>query len=197
MIYDVAVLERNSFVPTLYRVPVLGGATVEGSGSRFQRDRLFSRRLAVRFRAPQPGRTWRSLVCKHGRHRASQKSQWLKKPNGFSISGPSWSPDGKRIACGMFHGTALVTQRLLKVPIEGGVPQTLGLAKVGQRRTRALGGGRQRSDHGGAARVLIDRNADWFLPYSGGRGPAHHQRLEWLRRRQPRPDCGFRYDRHD
>jgi hypothetical protein len=55
LVYYVATLEKNKFVPTLYRVPALGG-TPQDSRSRLQSGRVLARRIAVRFRPPQSER---------------------------------------------------------------------------------------------------------------------------------------------
>ena len=128
LIYYVAALERNKFEPTLYRIPVLGGSSVkvldrvfspitfspDGSQFAFVRDNQEDMELMVPNSdgSGQP----RSIAVR-------------KQPDGFSTSGPSWSPDGKRIGRGAFSLTAGYTSVVVEVPVEGGVPKSIGSEK--------------------------------------------------------------------
>jgi serine/threonine protein kinase len=128
MIYYVAVLERNNFVPTLYRVPVLGGTPAKVL------DRVFSAigfsRDGKQFAFVRRNQEDMALVVTNTDGSGEPRTiAVLKQPNGFSTSGPSWSPDGKRIACGMFHGTGAGYSTIVEVPVEGGVPRTMGSQK--------------------------------------------------------------------
>ena len=53
----------------------------------------------------------------------------LKPPNGFSTSGPSWSPDGKRIVSGMVNETGAGYSTVVEVPVEGGDPRPIASEK--------------------------------------------------------------------
>ncbi len=167
MIYYVAMLERNNFVPTLYRVPVLGGSPVKVL------DRVFS---AIGF-APDGAQfafvrrnqeDMALLVANTDGSGEPRTIAVLKQPNGFSTSGPSWSPDGKRIACGMFHGTSAGYSTIIEVPVEGGVPQTMGSQKwanIGRVLWLADGSGLIMSAQPEFSSIGTQI---WFLPYSGG-----------------------------
>jgi TolB protein len=91
-----------------------------------------------------------------------------KQPNGFSTAGPSWSPDGKQIACGMFNGAGPGYSTVVMVPVEGGNPTPVGSEKwasVG--RVLWLGDG---------SGLVITAQPEfssigtqvWFLPYPSG-----------------------------
>ena len=128
MVYYVAVLERNGFVPTLYRVPVLGGTPVKvldrvfsaiafsPKGDQFAFVRKIQDDMALMVTNTEGGGEPRSIALS-------------KQPNIFSTSGPSWSPDGKRIACGMFNVTGAGYGTVVEVPVEGGEPRRIGTEK--------------------------------------------------------------------
>jgi Tol biopolymer transport system component len=167
MIYYVAMLERNNFVPTLYRIPVLGGTPgkvldrvysaigFSRDGSQFAFVRRNQEDMAL-------------LVANTDGSGEPRTIAVLKQPNGFSTSGPSWSPDGKRIACGMFHGAGAGYSTIVEVPVEGGVPQTMGSQKWA-----IVGRVLWMSDGSGLIMAAQPEFSSigtqiWFLPYPGG-----------------------------
>src|SRR6185295_20245818 len=118
LVYYVATLERNKFVPTLYRVPALGGTPAKVL------DRVFSaiafspdgKQFAFVRANPQDTALMVANTDGSGEPRSIAV---LKQPNGFSTSGPSWSPDGKRIASGMFKASGAGYSTVVEVPVEG------------------------------------------------------------------------------
>ena len=124
-IYYVATLEKNNFVSTLYRIPVLGGTPAKVldhvySPAGFSRD-------GTQFAFIRRNQNDMSLMIANTDGSGEPKTIAVsKQPEGFSTSGPSWSPDGKEIACGMFNGTGAT---VVKVPVEGGNPAPIGAEK--------------------------------------------------------------------
>ena len=128
MIYYVATLERNNFVPTLYRVPVLGGDPTKVL------DRVFSAigfsHDGSQFAFVRKNQDQSALLISNTDGSGEPKSiAVVKQPDSFSTSGPSWSPDGKRIACGMFKGTGAGYSTVIEVQVAGGEPQPIGSQK--------------------------------------------------------------------
>jgi serine/threonine protein kinase len=127
-VYYVASLERNKFVPTLYRIPVLGGTPTKvldrvASAVGFSIDGAqfaFVRRNADSFAL---------MVANTDGSGEPKTLAALKPPNTFSVAGPSWSPDGKRIACAMSDGTDGANSTVVEVPLEGGEPTPIGSEK--------------------------------------------------------------------
>jgi serine/threonine protein kinase/Tol biopolymer transport system component len=127
-VYYVAVLQRNKFVPTLYRIPVLGGTPTKvldrvSSAIGFSQD-------GKQFAFVRKNQEDMELMVANTDGSGQPRTLAVRKqPNGFSTSGPSWSPDGKRIACGAFSGTGTGYSTLVEVPVEGGDPAPIGSEK--------------------------------------------------------------------
>ncbi len=124
MIYYVATLERNGFVPTLYRIPVLGGTPTKVL------DRVFSpvgfSKDGARFAFVRKNQEDMSLMVANTDGSGEPKAIAVAKtPNRFSVSGPSWSADGKLIACGMSNETSGGYSTVVEVPVDGGDPKPI------------------------------------------------------------------------
>ncbi|MGH9908164.1 MAG: protein kinase domain-containing protein, partial [Pyrinomonadaceae bacterium] len=165
-VYYVATLERNKFVPTLYRIPVLGGTPTKVL------DRVFSaiafspngEQFAFVRKDPED-----SLMLANTNGGGQPRTLAVRKlPNSFSASGPSWSPDGKRIACGVFNGTGAEYSSVVEVGIEGGDPRPIGSekwARVGRVVWLADGSGLIMTAQPDSSSIGTQI---WFLPYPGG-----------------------------
>ena len=170
LVYYVATLERNNFVPTLYRVPVLGGTPAKVL------DRVFSAiafsRDGKQFAFVRNNQDDMALMVANTDGSGDPRSiAVVKQPNGFSTSGPSWSPDGKRIAAGMFNASAGGYSTVVEVPVEGGEPRPIGSEKWA-----SVGRLLWLDDSSGLIMTAQPEASSigtqvWFLPYSGG--PAH------------------------
>ena len=167
LVYYVATLERNKFVPTLYRVPVLGGTpskvldrvfgaiAFSPDGKQFAFVRADQEDTALMLANTDGSGEPRSIAV-------------LKQPNGFSVSGPSWSPDGKRIACGMFHASGAGYSTVVEVPVGGGEP-----SPIGSEKWASVGRLLWLTDGSGLVMTAVPEFSSigtqvWFLPYSGG-----------------------------
>ena len=167
MVYYVALLERNKFVPTLYRVPVLGGTAtkildrISGAiafapdGKQFAFVRTNQEDMALMVANTDGSGQPRTIAIS-------------KQPNGFSISGPSWSPDGKRIACGMINGSGAGKSTVVEVPIDGGDPKPIGSEKWA-----SVGRVIWLADNSGLIMTAQPEFSSvgtqvWFLPYLDG-----------------------------
>lgn len=109
-VYYVATLERNKFVPTLYRIPVLGG-TPTTILERVDSPIGFSKNGA-QFAFIRKGENETSLLVANKDGDVEPKIlASVRAPEEFSLSGPAWSPDDKRIALGTHKGgKAAVTE---------------------------------------------------------------------------------------
>lgn len=167
LIYYIAVVEKTKFVPTLYRIPVLGGTPTkvldrvysaigfspDGKQFAFMRRNQDETELIVA-NADGSGRP-RTLAVR-------------KQPNGFSPTGPSWSPDGKRIACGVITGSGTGYSTLVEVPLDGGEPGTISSEKWA-----AIGRVIWLPDSSGLIMTATPEFSAigtqiWFLPYPNG-----------------------------
>jgi len=167
LVYYVATLERNKFVPTLYRIPVLGGTPTKVL------DRVFS---AITF-APNGEQfafvrknqeDMSLMVAKTDGSAEPRTIATRKQPSGFSTSGPSWSPDGKRIACGMFNGTGAGSSSVVEVPVDGGDP-----TPIGSEKWASVGRVIWLADRSGLIMTAQSEFSSigtqiWFLPYPSG-----------------------------
>ena len=125
LIYYVATLERNKFVPTLYRIPVLGGTPTKVL------DRVFGpvafSRDGQRFAFVRRNQNDMSLMVTNTDGTGEPKTIAVAKPpNGFSVSGPSWSSDGDRIALVCRLEVVADTRLSLKFQTAGGDPKAIG-----------------------------------------------------------------------
>ena len=170
LVYYLATLEKNKFVPTLYRVPVLGGTPTKVL------DRVFSAigfsRDGKQFAFVRKNQDDTALMVANTDGSGEPRSiAVLKSPNAFSTSGPSWSPDGKRIASGMFNATGAAYSTVVEVPVEGGEPR-----QIGSEKWASVGRLIWLDDGSGLIMTAQPENSSigtqvWFLPYRGG--PAH------------------------
>ncbi len=109
----------------LYQVPILGGTrrsllqnvgtpiSISPDGQRFTFIRFVTEQGAASLMiANIDGSGERLLATRKG-------NDW------FSESGPSWSPDGKLIACGAGTDTGGTYMTILGVPVDGGTPKPL------------------------------------------------------------------------
>ena len=164
-IYYVAVLERNGFVPTLYRVPFLSGTPTKVL------DRVFSpigfspdgKRYAFVRRNQEDMSLMVANTDGSGEPKAIAVAKGL---NGFSVSGPSWSSDGQRIACGMLNATG-VGYSVVEVPVDGGNPKPIDNTKWA-----SIGRVIWLGDMSGLIMAAQPESSSigtqiWFVPYDG------------------------------
>jgi Tol biopolymer transport system component len=124
-IYYVARLERNGFVPTLYRIPVLGGTPTKVLDNVF--SAIGFSRDGGQFAFVRQSQKDTTLMVANTDGSGEPRTIGVRhQPDAFSTSGPSWSPDGKRITCGIITGSVAV---LAEVPVEGGEPRPIGSQK--------------------------------------------------------------------
>jgi eukaryotic-like serine/threonine-protein kinase len=167
LIYYVATLERNKFVPTLYRIPVLGGTPAKVL------DRVFSAiafsRNGNQFAFVRKNQEDMELMLANTDGSGQPRTIAVRKqPDGFSTSGPSWSPDGRRIACGILTGAGAGHSSVVEVPVEGGDPKPIGSerwARVGRVAWLGDGSGLIMTAQPEASSIGTQI---WFLPYPRG-----------------------------
>ncbi|HKE55820.1 MAG TPA: DPP IV N-terminal domain-containing protein, partial [Pyrinomonadaceae bacterium] len=163
-IYYVAILEKNQFVPTLYRIPVLGGTPTKvldrvSSAIGFSQD-------GKQFAFVRKNQDNMELMVANTDGSGQPRTIAVEKqPDEFSLSGPSWSPDGKRIACGVHHGgKAAVTEVL----IEGAQTKQIGAegwASIGRVLWLADGSGLIIAAQPQSSSIGTQI---WLLPYPSG-----------------------------
>src|SRR5215204_3291347 len=167
MIYYVGLLERSKFVPTLYRIPVLGGTPTKvldhvSGAVAFSPD-------GKRFAFVRENQEDMALMAANTDGSGEPKTiTTTKQPNAFSTSGPSWSPDGKRIACGMINATGAGNSTVVEVSVDGGDPKPIGSEKWAN-----VGRVLWLPDAGGLIMTAQPESSSigtqvWFLPYPSG-----------------------------
>ena len=164
-IYYVAVLERNGFVPTLYRVPFLSGTPTKIL------DRVFSpigfSPDGKRYAFVRRNQENMSLMVANTDGSGEAKAIAVAKaPSGFSVSGPSWSSDGQRIACGMLNATG-GGYSVVEVPVNGGEPRSIDNSKWA-----SVGRVVWLEDMSGLIMAAQPESSSigtqiWFVPYDG------------------------------
>ena len=165
-VYYVATLERNNFVATLYRIPVLGGTSTKvldhvWSPVTFSPD---GKQFAFVRKTQEDSTLMLANMDGTGEPRSIAVQ---KGPNSFSTSGPSWSTDGKRVACGMLNGSEGYST-VVEVPVEGGDPKSIGSerwANVGRVVWLPDGSGLIMAAQPAASSIGTQI---WFLPYPSG-----------------------------
>ena len=165
-IYYVATLERNGFVPTLYRIGLLPGTPTKVL------DRVFSpvgfSPDGKRYAFVRKNQEDMSLMVANTDGSGEAKTIAVAKaPNGFSVSGPAWTVDGKRIASGMLNGTS-GGYTVIEVPVEGGDPTPIDSTKWA-----SIGRVVCLQDMSGLIITAQPESSSigtqiWFLPYKGG-----------------------------
>ena len=166
-IYYVATLERNKFVPTLYRIPVLGGTPTKIL------DRVFGpvafSRDGQQFAFVRRNPNDMSLMVTNTDGSGEPKTIAVaKSPNGFSVSGPSWSSDGDRIAIGMSTAGGGGHSTVVEIPTAGGEPKAIGSEKWA-----SVGRVLWLPDSSGLIFAAQPESSSigtqiWFIPYNGG-----------------------------
>ncbi len=166
-IYYVARIERDRYVPTLYRVPFLGGTSTKvldhvysaigfsPDGKQFAFVRINQADTAL-------------MVANTDGSGQPKTIATRKQPDGFSYSGPGWSPDGKRIACGIFSGAGTGYASVVEVPVVGGEPIPIGAEKWAN-----IGRVIWVKDGSGMVMTALPEFSSlgtqlWFLPYPAG-----------------------------
>ncbi|HEV7747223.1 MAG TPA: protein kinase [Pyrinomonadaceae bacterium] len=119
-----SLFDKNDPLGTLYQVPVFGGSArriMSGVTSpvTFSPD---GKQLA--FVRPSPSES--DLLVANADGSAERKIATRRLPAYFSfIGGPSWSPDGKTIACGAGSYSGNLSATIVSVPAAGGAEQPI------------------------------------------------------------------------
>lgn len=167
LVYFVAMLERNKFVPALYRIPVLGGTPTKVLDQVFSAI-AFSHN-GDQFAFVRKDQDDMSLMVANTDGSGQPRAIAVRKqPEGFSTSGPSWSPDGKRIACGALNGPGGTYSSVVEFPVEGGEAKPIGngkWARVGRLVWLSDGQGLIMTAQPESSSIGTQI---WFLPYPNG-----------------------------
>src|SRR3989441_4438531 len=127
-IYYVMGESNNPTTRALYQVPLFGGASqkvIEQVASPVSLSPDGTRLAFTRFNAPR-GET--ALVVANADGTGERQIAVRKLPNNFSTGGPSWSPDGKRLASGVLNydpGAGRGAATVIEVQVEGGAERPI------------------------------------------------------------------------
>jgi TolB protein len=163
-IYYVTLYAKNNFVPALFRIPVLGGTPTKVLDRVFSPVGFSMDGKQFAFVRKNQG-DMELLVANTDGSGQPRVIATEKQPSGFSISGPSWSPDGKRIACGVTNGD---NSMVVEIPVEGGEAKPIGSEKwanVGRVLWLGDGTGLIVTAHPEFSSIGTQV---WFLPYPSG-----------------------------
>ncbi|HEV7374021.1 MAG TPA: winged helix-turn-helix domain-containing protein [Pyrinomonadaceae bacterium] len=168
-VYYVTV-EKDSFVGTLYRVPILGGTSQkvlqESVGSRIE----FSpdgRQIAF---VHWTDRTHTALIIANVDGTGERQLATLDYEDGFSIDGPAWSPDGKTIlAPTQSYNGKQPFASVVAINVDDGRTQTLLGNRwnwIGQMTWLADGSGIILTAWNGDSEIMSDQI--WLMTYPSG-----------------------------
>ncbi|HEY2972260.1 MAG TPA: hypothetical protein VGJ48_07080, partial [Pyrinomonadaceae bacterium] len=163
--------ETNNPAHTLYQVPVLGRASrkvIENVTSPVSLSPDGTRLAFTRFNAPR-GET--ALVVANADGTGERPVAVRKLPNNFSTGGPSWSPDGKRLASGVTNydpGAGRAAATVVEVQVEGGAERPI----TSHTWPPALGQVAWLADGSGLALIALESgtssNQIWHVSYPDG-----------------------------
>ncbi len=116
--------DQDDSLGTLYQVPVLG-ATPRRVMAGVTSPVAFSPD-GKQFAFVRPSSGESDLMAANIDGSGERKIATRKLPDYFAFGGgPSWSPDGKRIACGVGSFSGNLSATIVSVPVEGGPEETL------------------------------------------------------------------------
>jgi serine/threonine protein kinase/tricorn protease-like protein len=169
-IYYVLGEPNNPATRTLYQVPVLGGASrklIENVASPVSLS-PDGTRLAFMRGSP----TQSALVVANADGTGERPVAVRKLPNSFSSGGPSWSPDGKRLASLVIVGPsdeAVARTAVVEVQVESGAERPITSEKWPPSDTGPVA---WLSDGSGLVVIAIDLSSFsvqlWHISYPGG-----------------------------